>query len=100
MFDFGPGRQDFSYRKGNTFSVEIDWSIDLSGYSVTTELYSLVNGDTVASVGTAITDPSSGKLRVTFPPNVVPGTYGWRQTWQSSIGESRTGLAGYVEVLA
>lgn len=98
ILDLRPGRHDFAYRVGNTFSTEVDWSINLTGYTVTTEIVSLVTGTKVVDVATTLTDAALGKVGLSFPALSVCGTYGWRQTWVSPSGETRTGLAGYVEV--
>lgn len=98
LLDGGPGRQDFTFRAGDTFRTEVDWSIDLSGYAVTSALVSLVTGATVASIPTTLVDASAGRVGVEFPAVTVPGTYGWTQTWVAPNGDTRTGLVGYVEV--
>jgi hypothetical protein len=98
MLNLGPGRQDFTFRAGNTFTTEVDWSIDLSGYAVTSELVSLVTGAKVMDITTTLTDAASGKVGMAFAAVTVPGTYGWAQTWVAPNGDTRTGLRGYVEV--
>lgn len=98
MIDFSPGRQDVTYRTGNTFSTEVDWSIDLTGYTVTSALVSLVTGATVTALTTTVTDAGAGKVGVVFPAITTVGTYGWRQEWTDPNGDKRTGLMGYVEV--
>lgn len=98
LLDKVPGRQDIRYRAGDTLATEVDWSIDLTGYTVTSDLISLVTGATVTAIATTLTDAAAGKVGVTFPPITVPGTYGWTQTWVSPSGSRQTGLKGYVEV--
>lgn len=99
MIDFGPGRQDVRYRAGDAFSTEVDWSINLTGYTVTSSLVSLVTGAAVAPLATTVADAAAGRVAVSFPAVNVPGTYGWQQTWVAPSGDKRTGLVGYVEVM-
>lgn len=98
LLDGGPGRQDIRFRAGDTFRTEVDWSIDLTGYTVTSALVSLVNGATLAAIPTAFVDAAAGRVGVAFPAIDVAGTYGWTQTWVAPNGDTRTGLVGYVEV--
>lgn len=98
MIDFSAGRQDVTYRTGDNFSTEVDWSLDLTGYTVTSALVSVVTGATVLALTTTLTDAAAGKVGVAFPAVTVPGTYEWRQTLVSPGGDTRTGLIGYVEV--
>lgn len=97
--DKSPGKQDFVYRRGDTFSTEVDWSIDLTGYTVTSDLVSLVTGAVVQPITTTLTNAAAGIVGLDFPAITVPGTYGWQQKWVSPSGETQTGLKGYVEVL-
>lgn len=91
-------------KKANDFSSEIDFSVDLSGHTVTASVTSLVTGAGVASFATTVTDASAGKVNVALTDTqtaaLAAGTYGWQLDWVAPGGIQRTALAGTVEVVA
>lgn len=96
--DLSPGSQNFVVHSGNAFQTEVDWSIDLTGYTVTSSMVSLVTGAQAYPVTTTLTDAAAGKVGLSFSAVTVPGTYGFQQSWTTG-GQTRTVLSGYVEVL-
>jgi hypothetical protein len=98
LIDFSAGRLDVRYHAADGHTVEVDWSVDLEGYDVASELRSLVDNALIAELETDAYDKAAGKVRTAFPSGLAPGTYSWVQRW-SSADDSQTGFVGYVEVL-
>jgi hypothetical protein len=98
LIDFAAGRLDVRYHAADTHVVDVDWSVDLEGYDVASNLVSLPGGAVIAELETVVTDAGAGKARVVFPSGLAAGTYLWNQRWWSD-DESQTGFVGYVEVL-
>lgn len=92
-------------KRSNDFATVIDFDgVDLSGYTVTSTVTSLVTGSSVASFSTTVTDAAAGKVNVALTDTqtsaMAVGTYGWQLDWVAPGGIQRTALAGTVEVVA
>lgn len=106
---------DVTLRKfrGDEFRVTFDFDIDLSGYTFTTDIYTIavvsagVGGGTATqktSVGSFSVDEVSlisGQLALTLNESqseaIDAGAYRWLLRWVSPIGETRTVINGLFE---
>jgi hypothetical protein len=95
-----PGPLSLAFRAGDEFSSLIDFDTTLSGFTVSSNIVSLVTGATVASVTTTLVDAAAGQVNVGLTEAetaaLAAGTYGWRLEWDN--GAKRTALEGFVEV--
>ena len=98
-----PGTLNLSLRRGDDFSVDADFSIDLTGFVVTATAHSVVNDAQVIAFTTTLTNAAQGVVNVTLTDSqtagLAVGTYVWRLVGTSG-GITRTYLAGYLEVTA
>lgn len=99
-----PGTLNLSFRRGDSVSAEVDFSVGLSGYTASASVVSLVTGSAVASPGVAITDAANGIANVTLTGTqtgaMASGTYGWSLWWDAPGVVRRTVLSGFVEVVS
>lgn len=100
-YDQTPGSLNLSFRRGDDFSVLIDLSISLVGYSVTASVTSLVSGAEVAPFTVTTVSAADGRVNIALSDAqtlALPrGTYGWRMSWTEN-NATRTALTGFVEV--
>lgn len=97
-----PGSLNLAFRASDDFSSLIDFSIDMTGYTATAALYSLVSGSSVQSFTTTMSNAASGQVNIaltdTQTAGLAPGTYAWRMQWTDAGGGQRTALSGFAEV--
>lgn len=96
-----PGRLNLAFSRGDDFSALIDFSIDLTGYTVTSGITSLVTGNSVVPFTTTIASAANGQVNVALTDSqtaaLARGTYGWQLVWTEG-NATRTALTGMVEV--
>lgn len=96
-----PGTLGLSLKRGDTFSVMVDFDVSLSGKTVASTITSLVTGQSLLSPTTTVVDATSGQVNVSLTDtqtlSLPAGTYGWQMSWDSGT-EKRTALTGFVEV--
>jgi hypothetical protein len=96
-----PGTLGLSLKRGDTFSVLVDFDITLTGKTVVSTITSLVTGQSVIAPATSVVDAANGQVNVSLTStqtlSLPAGTYGWEMTWDSGT-EKRTALTGFVEV--
>jgi hypothetical protein len=96
-----PGAVDLGFRRGDEFRRVLTVNINLTGYTLTWEIFGLRDDGVKLS----------GSLSFTTPPNAVslviseaqtgtllPGTYGFRAVWIATGSIQRTFLQGVCEV--
>jgi hypothetical protein len=97
-----PGEFNLAFRAGDDASVELDFSIDLTGYTVTSSIVSLTTGETLATPTTTLTNAATGVANIALTKTqtaALPiGTLGLYFTWDAPGPVRRTALGGYVEV--
>lgn len=96
-----PGKLNISAKRGDDFSALVDFSVSLTSFTMASTIISVVDGSTVASFTTTLSDAAAGKVNValsdTQTSSLPAGTYVWRMVGtQGSV--SRTYLEGYCEV--
>lgn len=103
-FELLPGELNLAFRAGDQLDVSLDFDIDMTGYSVSANIASLVDGATIASVSATVTNASSGIVTIgmteTATAALKPGTYRWRLIWTATGNVVRTAVSGIVEVKA
>ena len=104
LYEQLPGSLSLSIVKSDQFSTVVDFSIDMSGYSVSSEIYSLVDGSIVQSMSTAFVSAVLGTVSIGMNEgetgDLSVGTYGWRLQWLAPGSVTRTALTGLLEVRA
>lgn len=97
-----PGRLDLKFKSGDYFSTEVDFSIPLTGYTISAAAMNILTGTIAGSFSAVITDVPAGKVNISLTTSqtsaMSPGTYLWRLQWTTASGQVRTALEGYVEV--
>ena len=101
-YDQAPGSLNLSFNRHDDFSVLIDLSISLVGYTVTASLTSLVTGSEVVPFTVTTVSAANGQVNLSLTDTqtaALPrGTYGWRLVWTEN-NATRTALTGFAEVL-
>lgn len=95
------GQMGLAFRAGDSFSTLIDFDpISLTGFTVSSQIVSLVTGQPVKQLTTVVADAAAGKVNVSLTGQetsaISPGSYGWELTWTD--GGKRTALSGVCEV--
>lgn len=101
-YDQTPGSLNLTFKRGDDLSTLIDFSIALTGYTVTAAINSLVTGLEVQPFTVAMTNAASGQVNVSLTDAqtaaLARGTYVWNAAWTEG-NATRTALMGFVEVL-
>ena len=96
-----PGRMNIAFNRGDDFSALIDFSISMTGYTVTSGITSLVTGNEVVPFTTTLASAANGQVNIALSDtqtlSLPRGTYGWRMAWTEG-NSTRTALTGMVEV--
>jgi hypothetical protein len=97
-----PGTLNLTVKRGDTISVTIDFTNVLTGYSISAEAYSTVDGSTIVVMTTDGSQASEGKIVVSLSSSetagLPSGTYNWKLKWQTG-SQIRTAVQGILEVL-
>ena len=100
-YDQAPGTLNLSFSRGDDFSALVDFSIAMSGYTVTAGVTSLVTGSEVQALTVSTVSATAGQLNVSLTDAqtlaMARGTYGWQMKWTEG-NATRTALTGFVEV--
>jgi hypothetical protein len=95
------GILQIGFRRGDEYRRTFTVNLDLTGYTLTWEIYTL-RGDTVKLSGSLsfTTPPSSVGLTITEAQTatLLPGTYGFRAKWVATGTITRTFLEDICEV--
>jgi hypothetical protein len=101
-FSQQPGSMGLSFRGGDEVSTQVDFDISLSGYTVTSQITSLVTGGPVQAITTTLTNASAGQVNISLTEAqtaaLPAGTYAWEMVWVAPGGVTRTALIGTCEV--
>ena len=100
-YDQTPGTLNLSFARGDDFSALVDFSIGLTGYTVSATMTSLVTGNEVVPFTVAFASATAGQVNVSLTDvqtlSLACGTYGWAMKWTEGSA-TRTALSGFVEV--
>ncbi|NBW09324.1 MAG: hypothetical protein EBR82_14995 [Caulobacteraceae bacterium] len=101
-YDQTPGNLPISFTRGDTMSALVDFSIDLTGYSFSGSLVSVITGSEVVPLTVSVVSASNGQVNVSLTPQqtaaLARGTYAWKFVWTQGLAV-RTALTGFVEAL-
>jgi len=101
-YDQTPGTLNLSFVRADDFSTLIDFSIAMTGYTVTAGITSLVSGNEVQPLTVSFVSATAGQVNVSLTDTqtaaLARGTYGWSMKWTENAA-TRTALTGFVEVL-
>jgi hypothetical protein len=97
------GALHLSIVRGDELGTVIDFTpTDLTGYTVASDIHSLVTGETVATATVSIVSATAGTVNLALSETETSalkvGTYGWRMYWDASGNVRRTALSGTLEV--
>lgn len=111
-----PGDLSLKFIPGDEIQLNCDFDVDISGYTVTnqvyvTQVYATGGGNgfvstigaTVTSFDQSVTNAGSGQMLLTLPENksslLTPGVgYRWYLRWVDPAGVTRTVLSGDLTV--
>lgn len=101
-YDQTPGTLNLSFKRSDDFSAMVDFSIGMTGYTVTAGITSLVTGSEVQPLSVSFVSATAGQVNVSLTDTqtaaLARGTYGWQMQWTEG-NATRTALTGYVEVI-
>jgi hypothetical protein len=104
LYEQLPGSLSLSIVSGDQWSTVVDFDINMTSYTVSSEIYSLVDGATVAAMTTAFVSAALGTVNIGMTEaetsDLAVGTYGWRLQWLAPGSVTRTALTGLMEVKA
>lgn len=96
-----PTLLNLDLQSGDEFAFEVNFSLDLTGYTATSQIVSASYGEPVLTPTTTITNPAEGIITVSLTETqtaALRGTYRWSLTWVAPGGVTRQVLYGFVEV--
>lgn len=100
-YDQTPGSLNLAFNRGDDFSVLIDLSISIVGYSLTASVTSVITGADVVPFTVTVPSAANGQVNIelsdTQTAALPRGTYGWNLKWTEG-NATRTALTGFVEV--
>lgn len=97
-----PGKLNVTFNRGDDIGLLLDFDIATAGYTLTAEVYSLVDRSAVASPTVTVVDASVGKVNIslneTETASLASGSYGIKVTWIAPGGVTRRTIEGLFEV--
>ena len=98
-----PGPLHVAFVRGDDYSVLIDLSISAVGYAWEAEIYSLTNGQAIASPAVTVVNASAGQVNLSITDaqaaQLPPGTLGLRIKWTAPGDAKRRAFEGVCEVI-
>lgn len=98
-----PGNLNLIVKRGDDFATTVDFDVDITGYTVSSSISSLVTFAEVSQVTTSVLIASLGQVSISIPRQqtllLAPGSYGWSMQWKPPSGGERSILGGVVEVI-
>ena len=102
-FSLLPGALNLEVTRGNELGATVDFDIDLSSYTVSSNISSLVTGSVVTTMTTSLVNAAAGQVGIAMSEaattNLAVGTYGWCLNSVAPGSVTRTLLAGFLEVV-
>lgn len=99
-----PGTLNVTVKQGDELSQLVDFSVDLTGYTFTSEVVSAITGATVATITVSSVNLAAGQVNISAAESVTEdlarGSYLWRLIWVAPGSARRTALEGIFEVIA
>jgi hypothetical protein len=98
-----PGVLNIVANRGDELGVLVDLSVATTGYTWSSEVYSLVDGNSVASPTITVVDAAAGQVNFAMTESqtaALPvGTFGVRIVWTASGDVRRIGTDGLLEII-
>jgi len=98
-----PGTLHVAFVRGDDYSTLLDLSISVVGYTFAAEIYSLTNGQIIATPAITAVDAALGKINLaitdTQAAELPPGTLGLRIRWTAPGDVKRRAIEGVCEVV-
>jgi len=98
-----PGPLHVAFVRGDDYSTLLDLSISIVGYTWSAQIYSLTNGQTIATPAITVVDAAAGKLNLSLSDaqagQLPPGTLGLRINWTAPGDAKRRAFEGVCEVV-
>ncbi len=102
-FSLLPGALNLEITRGSELGTTIDFSNDMTGWAVSSNISSLVTGSVVTTMTTSIVNAAAGQVGIAMSEaattNLAVGTYGWALNSVAPGSVTRTLLAGFLEVV-
>lgn len=103
MYTQLPGSLGLAFRKGDELGTTVDFTpTDLTGYTVTSNIVSLVTGEVVQPITVSVVSATAGIVSISLTETqtaaLPAGTYSWHFAWDAPGAVRRTALQGMVEV--
>lgn len=99
-----PGGLNIALNKGDEFGILLDIDRDVTGYTFSAVVYSLVDASTIATPTLTVTNAALGQVNLSLTETQTSalgvGTYGMRVTWVQPGSVQRTAIDGVCEVKA
>ena len=99
-----PGVLNVSLNRGDEFGILLDIDRDVTGYTFSAAVYSLVDSSTVASPTLTVSNAALGQVNLSLTEAQTAllgvGSYGLRVTWVQPGSVQRTAIDGGCEVKA
>ena len=97
-----PGTLNLAAVRGDEFAAVVDFSIDMTGYTVSASITSIVTRQSVDTFATTFVSAAAGTVNLALTESqtaALPrGTYGWNLTWVAPGVSTRTALSGTLEL--
>jgi hypothetical protein len=97
-----PGTLNLAVRRGDELGTTIAFGLDMTGYTVTASILSVVTGDSAGTMTATITSPSAGSVAIAMSESqtsaLEAATYRWNLQWIEPGDVTRTALAGFLDV--
>jgi hypothetical protein len=109
-YDQRPQTLNLLVRRGDALNTDLTLTVgcsgtaafSLAGYTLTSDIVSLVTGNVVQTASATIVNAGAGVANVTVSEadiEALPiGSYGWSLRWTAPTGAERTPYAGLFEV--
>ena len=102
-FSLLPGALNLEVKRTDELGSVFDFDIDLTGYTVSSNISSLVTGSVVTTMTVSIVNAAAGQVGIAMSEaattNLAVGTYGWALNSVAPGSVTRTLLAGFLEVV-
>lgn len=99
-----PGYLGLAFRKADTYSTLVDFSINVTGHIWDAVVYSLTTGASIVEPTITVVSAANGTVNVSLTSeqtaSLAVGTYGWRLESIAPGDTRRTYLQGVCEVIA
>jgi hypothetical protein len=98
-----PGTLNLSVKSGDDFATTVDFDVNLTGYTTSVSLISLVTGSEITPISSTVTNAAMGQVTINLTDvqtsALSPGSYRWGMKWTASNGDVRSALGGILEVI-